>query len=79
MSNIFITDIVGTIGIPGTDAQLATATATLDGLLSGVANLTYDRALAWVEDQGGPFEVSSPRVIWRRDDDSKTIHTGLHG
>ena len=54
MSNIFITDIVGTIGIPGNDAQLSAATTTLDGLLSGVANLDYDRVLAWVEDQAGP-------------------------
>jgi len=63
MSNIFITDIVGTIGIPGTDAQLAAATATLDGLLSGVANLTYDRALAWVEDQGGPDGAEGTRTL----------------
>lgn len=63
MSNIFITDIVGTIGIPSNDIQLATATSTLDGLLSGVANLTYDRVLAWVEDQAGPNGAEGIRTL----------------
>lgn len=63
MSNIFITDIVGTIGIPGNDVQLASATAALDGLLSGVANLTYDRVLAWVEDQAGPDGSEGVRTL----------------
>lgn len=63
MSNIFITDIVGTIGIPGNDAQLSAATTTLDGLLSGVANLSYDRVLAWVEDQAGPDGAEGTRTL----------------
>jgi hypothetical protein len=63
MSNIFITDIVGSIGIPGNDAQLASATTTFDGLLSGVANLTYDRVLGWVEDQAGPDGAEGVRTL----------------
>lgn len=63
MSNIFITDIVGTIGIPGNDAQLASATSTLDGLLSGVVNLSYDRVLGWVEDQAGPNGAEGTRTL----------------
>jgi hypothetical protein len=63
MSNVFITDVVGTIGIPGSDAQLASATSTFDGILSAVANLTYDRVLAWVEDQGGPDGAEGTRTL----------------
>ena len=53
MSNIFITDIIGsgTYAIPTNDTQLAAATAGFDGLLNGtIANFDYDRLLAWVED-----------------------------
>jgi hypothetical protein len=55
MSNIFITDIIGQndFAVPDTDAKLATATVELDALLTTVAGLVYDRALAWVETQAG--------------------------
>lgn len=65
MSNIFITDIIGsgTYAVPGADASLAAATAGLETLLSGVANLTYDRVLAWVEDQEGPDGAEGVRTL----------------
>jgi hypothetical protein len=65
MSNIFITDVIGagTYAIPTNDTQLAAATTGFDGLLSGVANLTYDRVLAWVEDQGGPDGAEGIRTL----------------
>ena len=65
MSNIFITDIVGsgTYAIPTDDTELAAATAGLDALISGVANLTYDRVLAWVEDSGGPDGAEGTRTL----------------
>lgn len=63
MSNIFITDIVGSIGIPSNDTQLASATSTFDSILSGVANLTYDRVLGWVEDQAGPGGAEGTRTL----------------
>jgi hypothetical protein len=55
MSNIFIADIVGigTYAVPVDDAALTAATAGLDTLLSGIAGLTYDRVLSWVETSGG--------------------------
>ena len=65
MSNIFITDIVGTgtYAIPTNDTQLASATSGFDGILSGVANLVYDRVLAWVEDQAGPNGAEGIRTL----------------
>jgi hypothetical protein len=56
MSNIFIADIVGvgTYAVPVDDAALTAATTGLDTLLSGIAGLTYDRVLAWVETMDGP-------------------------
>lgn len=65
MSNNFITDIIGTgtYAIPTNDAQLAAATTGFDGILSGVANLAYDRVLAWVEDQGGPNGAEGIRTL----------------
>lgn len=65
MSNIFITDIVGTgtYAIPSNDAQLAAATAGFDTILGGIANLTYDRVLAWVEDQEGPNGAEGVRTL----------------
>jgi hypothetical protein len=55
MSNIFIEDIVGQndFAVPASDGALGTATTELDSLLSGVANLAYDRVLAWVETTSG--------------------------
>jgi hypothetical protein len=55
MSNIFVTDIIGQndFAVPASDAALATATTELDALLTTVAGLTYDRALAWVETKDG--------------------------
>lgn len=65
MSNIFITDIVGTstYAIPTNDTQLASATSGFDTILSGVANLSYDRVLAWVEDAGGPGGAEGTRTL----------------
>jgi hypothetical protein len=65
MSNIFITDIVGTgtYSIPTNDAELAAATAGFDAILSGVANFAYDRVLAWVEDQAGPNGAEGIRTL----------------
>ena len=65
MSNIFVTDIVGssTYAIPTDDTELAAATAGFDGLLSGIANLAYDRVLAWVEDAGGPGATEGIRTL----------------
>jgi hypothetical protein len=65
MSNIFITSIsgIGIYAVPSDDAQLAVATAGLDTLISGVANLSYDRLLAWVEDQGGPNGAEGVRTL----------------
>jgi hypothetical protein len=65
MSNIFITDIVGTgtYAIPTNDTQLASATTGFDALLSAVANLAYDRVLAWVEDAGGPNGAEGIRTL----------------
>ncbi len=62
MSNIFITDIIGAgdFAVPVDDAALATATTELDTLLGGVANLSYDRVLAWVETNNG---ASPPRTL----------------
>jgi hypothetical protein len=62
MSNLFITDIVGTndFAVPATDAALATATTELDTLLSGVSDFRYVRALAWVETKEG---ASAPRTL----------------
>jgi hypothetical protein len=65
MSNNFITDIIGTgtYAVPASDAALASATTGFDGILSGVANLAYDRVLAWVEDQGGPGGAEGVRTL----------------
>ena len=65
MSNIFITEIVGasTYAIPTNDAELAAATAGFNTILSGVANLAYDRVLAWVEDAGGPDGAEGVRSL----------------
>lgn len=65
MSNIFITDIVGTgtYAIPTNDTQLASATSGFDTILSAVANLVYDRVLAWVEDAGGPGGAEGTRTL----------------
>jgi hypothetical protein len=65
MSNIFVTDVIGTgtYAIPSNDAQLAAATTGFDGILSAVANLAYDRVLAWVEDQGGPDGAEGIRTL----------------
>jgi hypothetical protein len=65
MSNIFITDVIGTgtYAVPASDAALASATTGFDGLLSGVANLAYDRVLAWVEDAGGPGGAEGNRTL----------------
>jgi hypothetical protein len=65
MSNIFITDIIGTgtYAIPSNDTELANATTGFDGILSAVANLAYDRVLAWVEDQGGPNGAEGIRTL----------------
>jgi hypothetical protein len=65
MSNIFITDVIGTgtYAIPSNDTQLANATTGFDGILSGVANLAYDRVLAWVEDAGGPGGAEGVRTL----------------
>jgi len=65
MSNIFITDIVGTgtYAIPTNDTELAAATSGFDTILSGIANLAYDRVLAWVEDQEGPDGAEGVRTL----------------
>lgn len=65
MSNIFITDIIGTgtYAVPANDTALASATSGLETLLSGVANLSYDRVLAWVEDAGGPGGAEGNRTL----------------
>jgi hypothetical protein len=65
MSNIFITDIIGsgTYAIPVDDAALAAATSGFDTILSGIANLAYDRVLAWVEDAGGPDGAEGIRTL----------------
>jgi hypothetical protein len=65
MSNIFITliDGSGTYAIPTNDAELSAATSGLDTIVSGVANLSYDRLLAWVEDQGGPNGAEGVRTL----------------
>jgi len=65
MSNIFVADIIGsgTYAIPVDDAALASATAGLDTLISGVANLTYDRVIAWVQDSGGPDGAEGVRTL----------------
>jgi hypothetical protein len=62
MSNIFIADIVGagTYAVPVDDATLTAATAGLDTLLGGIAGLSYDRVLAWVETMDGP---GAPRKL----------------
>jgi hypothetical protein len=62
MSNIFINQIAGTtdFAIPASDAALATATSSLDALLSTVSGLAYDRVLAWVETRGG---AGAPRTL----------------
>ena len=57
MSNVFVEDIIGSssgeLKVPTTDAELATATSRLDTQLQTVANLAYDRVLAWVETTSG--------------------------
>lgn len=65
MSNIFITDVIGTgtYAVPTQDSELASATSGFDGLLSTVANLAYDRVLAWVEDAGGPGGAEGNRTL----------------
>jgi hypothetical protein len=65
MSNLFITNIVGTndFAVPTSDAELDTATTELDTLLSGVSNLAYTRVLAWVEDSGGPGGAEGTRTL----------------
>lgn len=65
MSNIFITAIDGQndFDVPTDDTELDTATTELDTLLSGVANLSYSRVLAWVEDSGGPGGAEGVRSL----------------
>jgi hypothetical protein len=56
MSNLFITDIIGTgdFAVPATDAALATATLELDALLATLGPaLKYERVVAWVETRDG--------------------------
>ncbi len=62
MSNIFITDIVGTgdFAVPVDDAALATATTALDDILEDVLDLTYARVIAWVETSSG---TGVPRTL----------------
>jgi hypothetical protein len=65
MSNVVITGIVGVgqFGVPGSDAELALATAGFDALLATIPNLTYDRVLAMVDDREGPDGASGPRTL----------------
>jgi hypothetical protein len=65
MSDIFITEIVGQndFAIPANDAALGTATTELDALLTTVANLSYKRVLAWVNDAGGPDGAEGVRSL----------------
>jgi len=65
MSHIFITNIVGTgtYAIPEDDTELSAATAGLDALISGIANLAYARVAAWVEDAGGPGGAEGTRTL----------------
>jgi hypothetical protein len=62
MSNIFIRDIVGDtdFSVPTNDTELNEATTELDNILSGVANLSYDVLLAWVETKDG---AGAPRSL----------------
>jgi hypothetical protein len=55
MSNVFIREIDGVndFAIPESDTDLSDATTALDALVSGVADLTYETLLAWVETKDG--------------------------
>jgi hypothetical protein len=56
MSNLFISDIIGTgdFAVPASDSALATATTELNALLATLGPaLKYDRILAWVETRDG--------------------------
>jgi uncharacterized protein YjbI with pentapeptide repeats len=66
MSNVFITDIVGTgdFAVPANDTALATATTELEALIGDLSGtLSYKRLLAWVEDWGGPDGAEGVRSL----------------
>ena len=62
MSQVFITDIIGTgiYAVPTNPTQLLTAKAGFDSIISGVANLSYQSVDAWVTDSNVP---AGPRSL----------------
>jgi hypothetical protein len=65
MSNIVITGIVGVgqYAVPASDVELGLASAGFDALLGTIANLTYDRVLAMVDNPEGPDGVVGARTL----------------
>jgi hypothetical protein len=66
MSNIFITNIIGTIdfAVPTNDTDLGDATTALDAVLSTLSpDLIYGRIIAWVEDSHGPGGATGARTL----------------
>lgn len=62
MSQVFITDIIGTgiYAVPTNSTELLAAKAGLDSILSGVASLSYQSVDAWVTDSDVP---AGPRAL----------------
>lgn len=62
MSQIFITDVIGTgtYAVPSNDTQLLAAKAGFDSILSGMTSLTYESVSAWVTDSDIP---AGPRTL----------------
>jgi hypothetical protein len=65
MSNIFISDIVGTgaYAVPASDVALDDANLSLATLLSGILNFTFERVIAWVKDGANPTGGEGDRTL----------------
>jgi hypothetical protein len=69
MSNIFITDIFGqnAFAVPASDSEMATATAALDAILSGLGpQLSYERIVSWVDTANGVAPVRTLNCLLER-------------
>jgi hypothetical protein len=65
MSTIFISDVVGTgtYAVSSSDLEIAAADLAFATLLSGVANLTFERVMAWVKDGASSEGAEGDRTL----------------
>ena len=66
MSNIFISNIVGTgtYGVPANDAALIVMNQAFFDLVNGmISDFSIERAIAWVKDSAGPDGAEGVRTL----------------